>query len=137
MILDYSKFLNEASKKDSLISYHFDEESFSEGSKEAKAFEKFSQNRLEGATKISANAKEKGGDAMLTYHHFRVKLPYYTEAAKGKFDAEDTEEKLENKISELVKGLSGKLSISEVEFQKIMGEIEVLGELLLKFKSLQ
>jgi hypothetical protein len=137
MILDYSKFLNEGSKKDSLLSYKFTEESFPEGSKEAKSFQKFSQNRLEGATKISSGAKEKGGDALLTYHHFRVKLPYYSDAAKGNFDAEDIEEKLENKISDLTKGLSGKLLITEVEFQKIMGEIEVLGELLLKFKSLQ
>ena len=49
-------------------------------------FEEFAQKRLEGATKITENAKEKGGPAMLTYHHFVVKLPHYKRAAEGKFD---------------------------------------------------
>jgi hypothetical protein len=54
-------------------------------SKESK-FEEFAEKRLGGATKISENAKEKGGLSMLTYYHFKVKLPYYKEASKGKFD---------------------------------------------------
>ena len=42
-----------------------------------------------------ANAKEKGGAALLTYHHFEVKLPYYEKAAKGElnFDEAKTEYK--------------------------------------------
>ena len=44
---------------------------------ESKSFDEFAEKRMGGATKIANNAKEKGGPAMLTYHHFKVKLPYY------------------------------------------------------------
>jgi hypothetical protein len=30
----------------------------------------------EGAAKIAANAEEKGGLSLLTWHHFKVKAPY-------------------------------------------------------------
>jgi hypothetical protein len=40
-------------------------------------FDEFSAKRLKGATKITEDAKKKGGPSMLTYHHFVVKLPYY------------------------------------------------------------
>ena len=51
---------------------------------EAKeSFEQFAKNRLAGAEKIIANAKEKGGDAMLTYNHFNVKPSYYKKAIDG------------------------------------------------------
>ena len=46
----------------------------------------FVNNRMNGAAKITQNAKEKGGDALLTYHHFVVKLPYYEKAKKGEMD---------------------------------------------------
>ena len=46
-------------------------------------FEEFAQKRHDGAEKIAKNAKEKGGPAMLTYHHFIVKLPHYKKAAAG------------------------------------------------------
>ena len=57
-----------------------------ESPKKMEKLKNFSHNRLEGASKITSNAQEKGGDAMLTYHHFRVKLPYYKKAEQGKFD---------------------------------------------------
>ena len=138
MILDYNDFLNEGSKKnESLLSLKLLGAMFPDESKEAKSFERFSDNRFQGASKISSGAKDKGGDALLTYHHFRVKLPYYDKAAKGKFDPEEAEEELENNVKLLTKGISGNMELSQVEFQKVMGEIEVLGELLLKFKSLK
>ena len=46
----------------------------------------FVNNRMNGAAKITQNAKEKGGDALLTYHHFVVKLPYYEKAKNGEMD---------------------------------------------------
>ena len=51
-------------------------------------FETFAKNRLAGAEKIIANAKEKGGDALLTYTHFNIKPSYYKKAINGKFDKE-------------------------------------------------
>ena len=51
-----------------------------------KTFTDFADKRMGGAAKISSDAKEKGGFAILTYHHFVVKLPYYEKAKAGKID---------------------------------------------------
>jgi hypothetical protein len=59
-------------------------------------FIEFAKKRLEGATKISDNAKAKGGDAMLTHYHFVVKLPYYEKASKGEFICELAKTELKN-----------------------------------------
>ena len=55
------------------------------------SFDEFAQTRMKGADKIATTAKEKGGLAMLTYHHFNVKKPYYKKAAEGKFNLADAE----------------------------------------------
>jgi len=89
----------------------------------------FAKNRLAGAEKIIKNAKEKGGDAMLTYNHFNVKPAYYKKAINGKFDIEQaTKEYNEtyNKIS---------LDMTQTQFQREVGRLEVLGELIIKNKK--
>lgn len=116
---DYRSFINESDNK----------------SDTKETFEEFAENRLGGASKISEAAKEKGGDALLTYHHFRVKLPYYEEAANGKFDLVESKKLLKSNMKTLIKGLSGDIDIDQVEFQKVMGIIEVLGELIIKNKK--
>jgi hypothetical protein len=95
---------------------------------ESKSFDEFAEKRMGGATKIANNAKEKGGPSMLTYHHFVVKLPYYKEAAEGKFDMD----KAKKKFDECVKQLSD--DMEQIAFQKLVGKIEVLGELIIKHK---
>ena len=61
---------------------------------EAKeSFEDFAITRGKGAAKIAENAEEKGGLSLLTWHHFKVKAPYYKKAAEGKFDKEDAKKK--------------------------------------------
>jgi hypothetical protein len=80
-------------------------------------------------------AKEKGGDAMLTYHHFVVKLPYYKKAAQGKFDQEKMTNELESLTNKLIDGTKSGLKLKQVEFQKLVGLIEVVGELLIRFDS--
>jgi hypothetical protein len=95
---------------------------------ESKSFDEFAEKRMGGATKIANNAKEKGGSSMLTYHHFVVKLPYYKEAAEGKFDMD----KSKKEFDECVKQLSD--NMEQVAFQKLVGKIEVLGELIIKHK---
>lgn len=94
--------------------------------------EEFAQKRHDGAKKIADAAQEKGGPAMLTYHHFKVKLPYYKKAAEGDFDFEASEKK----YTELCKRLSeAKYSdFTQTEFQELVGRIEVLGELLINNK---
>ena len=96
-------------------------------------FEEFAEHRLEGATTISNNAEEKGGDALLTHHHFVVKLPFYEEATNGKFDTKRAQAHYEDLIDELI---DRGLDFEQIEFQEIMGKIEVLGELLIKSKGL-
>jgi hypothetical protein len=103
-----------------------------EGDKKGESFEEFSKTRLAGAAKITEAAKEKGGDALLTYHHFRVKLPVYEKAAAGKFDEAEAREEMEALVKALVKGTAGSIKLEQVEFQKLVGLIEVFGELLIR-----
>ena len=100
---------------------------------EGKAFDEFAETRMKGAEKIANNAKEKGGPSMLTYHHFKVKLPYYEKAANGKFDIEKAEVEFEKLMKELCK-VNKDVKITQTEFQRLVGKIEVLGELLIKNK---
>ena len=95
-------------------------------------FSEFSENRLKGATDIAEKAEKKGGDALLTYHHFNVKLPYYEEANKGKFNSGAAFTEYTAYLNELVAGSQGKISIGQIEFQELLGKMEVLGELLIK-----
>ena len=96
-----------------------------------ESFKTFAEKRLAGAEKITNNAKEKGGPAMLTYHHFRVKLPYYKKASEGKFDVEEGKKEFKELLDKLCK-ISKNVNMEQVEFQKLVGEIEVLGELIIK-----
>jgi len=98
------------------------------------AFEEFAEKRHAGAKKIAENAKQKGGSAMLTYHHFIVKLPYYKNAYEGKFDLSEAKKQLSGFMKEVC-GLGKNVEISQTEFQKLVGKIEVLGELIIRSKS--
>jgi hypothetical protein len=99
-------------------------------------FEEFSEHRLEGATTITKNAEEKGGDALLTYHHFKVKLPYYEQAVDGKFNKNRAKLHFEDLVDELVYSTTDGINLGEIEFQELLGKIEVVGELLIKSKDL-
>jgi hypothetical protein len=97
-------------------------------------FEEFAEHRLEGATTISNNAEEKGGDALLTHHHFVVKLPFYEEVTDGKFNPNKAQAHYEDLIEEL---FNRGINFEQIEFQELLGKIEVLGELLIKSKDLK
>jgi hypothetical protein len=101
------------------------------GYPEDLSFEEFAQKRLEGATKISNDSKKKGGAALLTYHHFVVKLPYYKKAAEGNFKQEDAQIELKKYLDELCSVSS---DMEQIHFQRLVGLIEVLGELIIKSK---
>lgn len=98
--------------------------------KEAKEkFDDFAQTRMKGAEKIANSAKEKGGLSLLTYNHFKVKLPYYKKATEGKFDVETSKkefQKIYNSIS---------FNMTQMEFQMAVGKLEVLGELIIRNKK--
>lgn len=99
-----------------------------EATNEKPAFEEFAEKRFKGAKKIADSAKEKGGVSMLTYHHFQVKLPYYTKAEKGKMDMEAAKKEFEKTYKKI------SLGMTQIEFQREVGRLEVLGELILKNK---
>jgi len=99
-------------------------------------FEEFSEHRLDGATTISKNAQEKGGDALLTYHHFKVKLPYYEQVVDGKFNPKMAQAHYDDLIDELVDLTGDGMNIEQIHFQELMGKIEVVGELLIKHQEL-
>lgn len=100
--------------------------------KQQNKFEEFAEARGAGAAKIAKNAKAKGGPAMLTYHHFNVKLPYYEKASHGKFNIEQAKTKLKQLTQELNKSVGATVSMNQTEFQKKVGLIEVLGELIIQ-----
>lgn len=92
----------------------------------SEKFNEFAETRGAGTGKIANSAKEKGGASMLTFHHFNVKLPYYKKAAEGKFDLEQAKKEFE----ETYKKISPTMDMTS--FQKEMGRLEVLGELIIK-----
>jgi hypothetical protein len=98
--------------------------------KEVKeTFESFAITRGKGAAKIAENAEKKGGLALLTWHHFKVKAPYYKKASEGKLDLE----KAKKEFEETYKKIS--LDMTQIEFQREVGRLEVLGELLIRNKK--
>jgi hypothetical protein len=100
-------------------------------------FKEFSEARLMGATKIAEGAKERGGHAMLTYHHFIVKLPYYKAAIKGW--TKDDRDSAVNEYNQLVEELyltRSSVKIDQTAFQKLVGKIEVFGELVIKYDEI-
>lgn len=89
-------------------------------------FEEFAKTRSEGAEKIANTAHQKGGLALLTWHHFKVKLPYYKKATNGKFDLKEAKKEFNQTKSRI------SLSMGPIEFQKEVGRLEVLGELIIR-----
>ena len=91
-----------------------------------ETFETFADTREAGAEKIVNNAKKKGGLALLTWHHFKVKLPYYKRAAAGRFDLDKAKREFEATYKKI------STSMSQIEFQREVGRLEVLGELIIR-----
>ena len=92
-------------------------------------FEDFAIIRGKGAAKIAATAEEKGGLSLLTWHHFKVKAPYYKKAEEGKFDKEAAVKEFEKTLKSI------SLNMTQIEFQREVGRMEVLGELLIRDKK--
>jgi hypothetical protein len=91
-----------------------------------ETFESFADTREAGAEKIADNAKKKGGLALLTWHHFKVKLPYYKKAAAGKLNLDEAKKEFEATYKKI------STSMSQIEFQREVGRLEVLGELIIR-----
>lgn len=91
-----------------------------------ESFNDFAEGRGKGAGKIASSAKDKGGDSMLTHHHFNVKLAYYKKAAAGNFDLEKAKQEFDTTHKSI------NFNMKPIDFQKEMGRLEVLGELIIK-----
>lgn len=100
-----------------------------EAKKAKETFEEFATTRAAGAAKIASTAEKKGGLALLTYNHFYVKAAYYKKAISGKFN----EEAAKKEFAEILKSIS--LDMNQNEFQRQVGKMEVLGELLIRDKK--
>jgi len=65
---------------------------------------------------------------ILNVKDFKVKLPYYKKAAAGKLDLNEAKKE----FAATYKKIS--TSMSQIEFQREVGRLEVLGELIIKNK---
>ena len=101
----------------------------------ADELKEFADKRGDGAEKIVKNAKDSGGLSMLTYNHFKVKLPYYEKAAAGKFDMDKSREEYVTLLDQLYKSTIDGMKIDQKKFQELVGKIEVIGELCIKNKD--
>lgn len=106
-----------------------------EDNSKAKEFEDFAETRGEGAGKIVDNAKESGGLSLLTWEHFKVKLPYYEKAAKGKLELGKAKEEYITLLDQFYKSTIDGMKIDQTTFQKLIGKLEVLGELIIRDKE--
>jgi Cdc6-like AAA superfamily ATPase len=97
--------------------------------------ESFADKRFAGAKKIADNAHEKGGVALLTYNHFKVKLPYYKKAIEGKLNFSEVKKEYSKLCSELHSHMKNIEDMNQTHFQELVGKIEVLGELLIRNKN--
>ena len=99
--------------------------------KEEKEFEEFADTRMGGAEKIVDTAKKKGGLSLLTWHHFKVKLPYYKKASTGKLNIEDAKAEYKDLLEKLYTATKDDMDIQQIAFQELVGKLEVLGELII------
>ena len=88
----------------------------------------FAGTRLKGAEKITNTTQEAGGLSLLTYKHYKVKLPYYKKASEGKLDKEAAKKEFIETLSKI------SLDMDQTTFQTEVGRLEVLGELIIKSK---
>lgn len=100
-----------------------------ESKSKSDTFETFADTREAGAEKIANTAHKKGGLALLTWHHFKVKLPYYKRAAAGRFDLDKAKQEFEATYKKI------STTMSQTEFQREVGRLEVLGELIIREES--
>lgn len=98
-------------------------------------FREFAEARHKGAKDIADKAQKKGGPATLTYHHFRVKLPYYETAMNGEFNPLKAAEELRVIVAEVGNGSATWSRAEQTGFQELIGRLEVVGELLIKWNE--
>ena len=102
----------------------------------SESFERFLDKRLAGAEKLAVSTKAKGGYSTLTAIHYAAKAKPYAECIKlnsqHKEDQEKVNELYKQKAEDVYSKLSDLDSLSQKEFQALMGELEVWGEVYIR-----
>jgi len=94
-------------------------------------FNLFLKKRLAGAEKIQAMTEKKGGFSLLTAIHYKAKLKPYAESEKWA-EKEGKEDHFKAKAKEVYAKLKDLDSLSQKQFQSLMGELEVWGEVYIR-----
>lgn len=97
----------------------------------SSAYEEFLEARQAGAEKIHKAAAAKGGPALLTAQHFKAKAKPYKIAIKHAND-EQRNKLFAEHAEQCLKQLKQWKSMTQKEFQTVMGELEVWGEVYIK-----
>ena len=133
-------FINISMKDDSslILELYYDiltetvlEEKKKEDQSPEESLNEFLVKRLEGAKKIEKQTAEKGGLSTLTAIHYKAKLKPYIESEKWSKRA-NKEEHFKRKAKEIYTKLRDLDSLSQKEFQALMGELEVWGEVYIR-----
>lgn len=94
----------------------------------------FVQARMSSAKKIATQSSRKPGPSRLTAAHFKAKLPVYRRVI-GMIKKGDDLASLKSEYRNLLSQLRKKVRQPE-KFQKLTGELEVIGEILIKSKNM-
>lgn len=109
-------------------------ESFLKGIKnDIEDLKLFIEKRSAGAKKIQESANKKGKYSTLTAIHFKAKEIPYQHALKHYNDADNSF--IEEKADKCFEGLKDWKSMSQAQFQKVMGELEAYGEVYIRLKE--
>ncbi len=93
--------------------------------------ETFLQKRKAGAAKLAKQAALKGGYSTLTADHFKAKAKPYENCIKHLGD----KKVVKDQIKMLLQKLKSWDSMTQKEFQKVMGELEVYGEVAIQMMT--
>jgi hypothetical protein len=94
-------------------------------------FDEFLHKRKAGAEKLEAQTRKKGGYSLLTAIHYAAKLKPYTDAIKWE-NKKGKEKYYKDKAKEIYSKLSNLDNLTQREFQSLMGELEVYGEVYIR-----
>jgi len=101
-----------------------------------ESFQQFLTKRAAGAAKIAHSSKEKGGFATLTAIHFAAKAKPYAECERTEKKYSEDHDKAIAHYKKMAEELHAKLAdldkLSQKEFQALMGELEVWGEVYIR-----
>ena len=96
-----------------------------------ESFQQFLTKRAAGAAKIAHSSKEKGGFATLTAIHFAAKAKPYKESEQWA-TKEGKDAHYKKMAEEVYAKLANLDKLSQKEFQALMGELEVWGEVYIR-----